>query len=72
MQNNNTMRPFFIISNYAKVLQNLPRLYKQSKNINKLCKFWIKSKKIALKVPTIFKKLCTMHKTAGTDHRWML
>ena len=51
------MRPFFIISNYAKVLQNLPGLYKQSKNTNKLYKFCIKSKKIAVKSANNFQKI---------------
>ena len=54
------MRPLFIISNYAKLLQNMPGL----------CKFCITFKKIALKCANNFEKkyakLCTMRKTAGT------
>ena len=40
-----------MISNFAKLLQNLPGLSKQFKNFNKLglCKFCIESKTIALK-----------------------
>ena len=50
IDNNATL--FFIISNYEKLLQNLPGLCKQSKNIKKFSKFCIKSKK------KCFWKLC--------------
>ena len=39
-----------MITNYAKLLQNLPQLCKQSKNINELCKFCIKPKKNCFKM----------------------
>ena len=61
------IRPFFvlIISNFEKMLQHLPGLCKQSKNINKLCKFCIKSMKMCQQLLKSYAKLRTMHKTAG-------
>ena len=51
------MGPFFIISNYVKLIQSMPWLCKSFKNIDKSCKFCIKSEKIALKWSDIFWKI---------------
>ena len=50
-----------------KLCKTAPGLCKWSKNINKLCKFCIKSKKIALKCSNNFEKLCMMHKLRGQN-----
>ena len=49
--------PLMIISNYAKLLKPLQWLCKRSKIINKLCRFWMNSKRTSLKYSNKFEKV---------------